>query len=204
MLCAGLTTYAALRKSGAKSGEWVVIVGAGGGLGHIACQLSARGFAHRVIGIDDGSKEKLVLDSGAEHFIDITEFSSGDAALVAEVKRLTSGLGAHAAIVCTSSNSAYAQALRLLRFNGTLVCVGAPEGKPVPIASAMPGLLITRLLSVVAVAVGNRVDAQAVLDFAARGVVKAEVRVEKMERLTEVFREMAEGKLKGRVVLDLS
>ena len=43
MLCAGVTVYSALRKSGAKSGDWVAIMGAGGGLGHIACQIAARG-----------------------------------------------------------------------------------------------------------------------------------------------------------------
>ena len=42
LLCAGVTVYSALRKSGAKSGDWVAIQGAGGGLGHLACQIAAR------------------------------------------------------------------------------------------------------------------------------------------------------------------
>jgi alcohol dehydrogenase, propanol-preferring len=203
MLCAGVTTYGALRKSGAKSGQWVVIAGAGGGLGHIATQLSAKGFAHRVIGIDAGAKEKLVLGSGAEHFLDIGRFQD-DNAIIAEVKKLTGGLGAHAAIVCTSSNRAYSQALNFLRFNGTLVCVGIPEGGQTPIATADPFNLIVDQKSIVAVAVGNREEANEVLDFAARGVIKADVRVEPMEKLTDVFKEMEKGQLHGRVVLDLS
>jgi len=126
MLCAGVTTYAALRKSKAKSGEWVVISGAGGGLGHIACQLASRGMAMRVIGIDAPSKMSVVMDCGAEHFIDVT--AHDDKSIAEEVIKLTGGLGANAVIVCTASNKAYAQALDFLRFDGTLVCVGMPEG----------------------------------------------------------------------------
>lgn len=101
-----------------------MISGAGGGLGHIAVQLSSRGMAHRVIGIDDGSKRKLVMDCGALHFIDVKEHN--DESIAAEVVKLTGGLGASAVIVCTSNNRAYGQAIDFLRFGGTLVCVGMP------------------------------------------------------------------------------
>ena len=89
-------------------------------------------MALRIIGIDHGSKESLVKECGAEHFLDITKFD--DKTLPEEVKKLTGGLGASAVIVCTASNRAYAQALDLLRFGGTLVCVGMPEGDSQPIA----------------------------------------------------------------------
>ncbi len=124
MLCAGITTYAALRKSAAKPGQWVVISGAGGGLGHIAVQLSSRGMGHRVIGIDDGSKEQIVMDSGAEHFIDMKQHS--DESITKELFALTGGQGASAVIVCPASNRAYTQGVEFLRFGGTLVCVGIP------------------------------------------------------------------------------
>lgn len=52
-------------------------------------------------------------------------------------------------------------------------------------------------------AVGNQREALEVLDMAARGIVKTKLRVEPMEKLTEVFKEMSEGKMQGRVVLDL-
>lgn len=99
MLCAGVTTYAALRKSKAKSGDWVVIAGAGGGLGHIACQLASRGMAMRVIGIDAPAKKSVVMDCGAEHFVDVT--AHDDKSIAEEVLKLTGGLGASAVIVCT-------------------------------------------------------------------------------------------------------
>lgn len=206
MLCAGVTVYSALKRSNARPGQWVVISGAGGGLGHIAVQLASKGMGLRVIGIDHGSKAELVTSSGAEHFVDITQFPRDDkgAALKKHVHALADGLGAHAAVVCTAANAAYAQALPLLRFNGTLVCVGIPENEPQPIASADPGSFINQHLTVTGSAVGNRIEAKETLQFLARGIIKAHYRVEKMDKLTDVFKEMGEGKLQGRVVLDLS
>ncbi|PKX90808.1 zinc-dependent alcohol dehydrogenase [Aspergillus novofumigatus IBT 16806] len=206
MLCAGVTVYAALKRSHVQPGQWVVISGAGGGLGHLAVQLASRGMGLRVVGIDHGSKEELVKTSGADHFVDITKFPSDDngAAIVAHVQSLTDGLGAHAALVCNASNAAYAQALLMLRFNGTLVCVGVPEHTPLPIATATPGIMVLKHYTITGSAVGNRTDAIETLEFAARGVLKAHVRTEKLENLTSVFQEMGEGKLQGRVVLDLS
>ncbi|KAI1946088.1 hypothetical protein LOZ57_003839 [Ophidiomyces ophidiicola] len=206
MLCAGVTVYSALKRSRARPGNWVVVSGAGGGLGHIAVQLGARGLGFRMIGIDHGSKKDLVLESGAEHFLDITEFPSDDGgkAIGEKIASLTGGMGAHAAIVCTASNAAYAQAVKFLRANGVLVCVGLPEHDPVPIATAFPAALIFKQLSIVGSAVGNRQEAIETMDFAARGIIKTHFRVEKMEKLTEVFEEMEKGQLQGRVVLDLS
>ncbi|BAE55236.1 hypothetical protein AFCA_002121 [Aspergillus flavus] len=206
MLCAGLTVYAALKRSNARPGQWVVISGAGGGLGHIAVQLASKGMGLRVIGVDHGSKEELVKESGAEHFIDLTKFPMDDngKAISDHVKSLAGGLGAHAVIVCTSSNAAYAQSVQFLRFNGTMVCVGLPENNPQPIASALPVTLIGKHCYITGSAVGNRREAIEVLDFAARGIVKTHFRTEKMDKLTDVFEEMREGKLQGRVVLDLS
>ncbi|KAK2868089.1 hypothetical protein FQN49_003175 [Arthroderma sp. PD_2] len=207
MLCAGITVHAALKRSSALPGQWVIISGSGGGLGHLATQLSSRGFGHRVIGIDHGSKEGITLDSGAEHFIDITQYTPDDKGtedMIEKVNSLTEGLGAHAAIICSASNAAYAQALSMLRTNGTLVCVGIPEDEKQPIASCSPSLMITRSLTVVGSVVGNEKDAVEVLDFAARGIIKCHFRVEKMDKLTEVFEEMGRGSIQGRVVLDLS
>lgn len=200
MLCGGVTVYAALRKSGAQSGQWVVIPGAGGGLGHLAVQTAARGMGMRVIGIDHSSKKQLATDSGAEVFLAFD--TSKD--LVQEVKDATGGLGAKAVIVVTASNAAYASAIQMLRFGGALVCVGIPEGDPVPISGAQAGLMILGEKKIFGSAVGNRKDAIECLDLAARGIVKMHYRTEKMDKLDSVFDEMHHGKLMGRVVLDLS
>ncbi|KAF2237153.1 alcohol dehydrogenase-like protein [Viridothelium virens] len=201
MLCAGITVFSALNRCDTRPGQWVVISGAGGGLGHIACQLGSRGMAFRIIGVDHGSKEGLVRESGAEEFIDVTKFD--DKTIAEEVKRLTGGKGATAAISCTSSNRAYSQALSMLTEGGTLVCAGVPEGTPQEISGAFPSNMIGRCLTIRGVSMGNKKDAIEIMDFAARRVVKPHCQVEKMENLTAVFKEMSEGKLMGRVVLDL-
>ncbi|KAI7972925.1 hypothetical protein EIK77_000812 [Talaromyces pinophilus] len=206
MLCAGVTVYAALKRSRAQPGDFVVISGAGGGLGHLATSIGSRGLGLRIIGVDHGSKEALVKENGAEAFVDITRFPRDDdgAAIAEHVKGLTGGHGAHAVIVCTASNGAYAQAVPMLRFNGSLVCVGIPEGDLVPIATASPAPMIFRQLSIQGSAVGNRRDALEVLDLVARGIIKPHVRTEKMEKLKEVFEDMDKGLISGRVVIDLA
>lgn len=187
LLCAGVTVYSALRKSNTLSGNWVVVLGAGGGLGHLACQYASKGMGLRVIGVDSKEKEKLALDSGCEHFIGL----GGDKSTADQVKALTGGLGAHAVLVMTAANRAYAEACNMLRFGGTCVCVGIPEGKPEPIGSALPQFLIAKELKVVGVAVGSRRDAIETLDFAARNLVKVHYRVETMDKLADVSRSVS-------------
>ncbi|KAK2597848.1 hypothetical protein N8I77_012607 [Diaporthe amygdali] len=199
MLCAGVTVYSALRKSNTQSGEWVVLLGAGGGLGHLAAQVASRGMGLRVIGIDSGSKKDIVIESGAEHFIDFA--ASKDVAK--EVMDLTGGLGAHAVVVLTAANGAYSMGMDLLRFGGTMVCIGIPEGEMKAISTAYPQILIAKAQKIVGVAVGNRKEAIETLDLAARGIIKTHFRTEKMDKLTEVFEQMHKGELNGRVVLDL-
>jgi len=200
LLCAGVTVYAALRKTNAESGSFVVIMGAGGGLGHLAVQYSARAIGHRVIGIDHSSKKDLVLESGAEHFIPV----DGTSSIAEAVQQLTGGHGAHAVVVCTAHQGAYDDSVNLLRFGGRVVCVGIPEGDMKPIGSANAGIMVAKALQIVGSAVGTRKEAIEAVEFAARGIVKTHYRVEKLDKLTEVFKEMDAQKLKGRVVIDLS
>jgi propanol-preferring alcohol dehydrogenase len=102
-------------------------------LGHIACQIASRGMGMRVIGIDSASKRDLVLDSGAELFIDHLQGQEDE-----KVKAATDGLGAQAVLVLTAANLAYASGMSMLRFGGSLVCVGVPDGALEPIATAFP------------------------------------------------------------------
>jgi propanol-preferring alcohol dehydrogenase len=199
MLCAGITTYAALKRSNARGGSWVVIMGAGGGLGHIAIQLAKGAFAHRVIGVDMSSKRDFVLSTGAEAFVAVDESKN----IPEDIKKLTGGLGAHSVLVMTASDAAYADSLNMLRFGGTLVCVGIPEGDRKPIQSANAQLITTTALKIVGIAVGNRQEAIECLEFASRGIVKTAVSIRGMDELTQVFEEMHDRKLQGRVVLQL-
>lgn len=198
MLCAGLTSYSALLKSGASPGDFVIVSGAGGGLGHIAIQIGARGMGFKMIGIDDSSKRSLVLEEcGASHFLSMRDFT--DTSLTQEIMKITNGQGAKAVIVCAGSNKAYAQALPMVGFGGTVVCVGIPEGEPVGIEGATPSALFAMQKRIVGSSVGSQREAIEVLGLASKGVVRTVCRVERMERLQSVFEEMGKGAAVGRV-----
>lgn len=125
----------------------------------------------RMIGIDAGEKEKLAKDCGAEVFLDVSKYSrdaEGNKKLAEDVKQATGGAGAAAVVVCTSSNAAYAQGLSFLKFYGTLVCVGVPEGDPQVIGGADPATMLASSLRIVGSAVGNRKDAIETLEMARR------------------------------------
>lgn len=75
ILCGGLTVYTALKRSGVRPGQWVVLPGGGGGLGHMAVQY-AKAMGMKVIAIDAGdAKKELCERLGAELFIDFTKVS---------------------------------------------------------------------------------------------------------------------------------
>ncbi|KAL3471361.1 hypothetical protein BJX99DRAFT_263381 [Aspergillus californicus] len=192
-----------------------------GGLGHLALQMGARGMGFRMIvscqlrdpdmntdedkALDFGDKADFAAECGAEAYIDLSKYESESQPLAAEVKKRTpNGLGAAAVLVCTAANEAYAQALSLLRFNGMLICIGVPEGKPVPIATAFPATLIAQELQIVGSVVGNRADATETMQMAARGLVKTRVAIQPMDSLMDVFQKMNSRTLTGRVVLDLT
>lgn len=92
----------------------------------------------------------------------------------------------------------------MLSFGGTLVCVGMPEGSPLPIGNSFPSAMVAGMYKIVGSAVGNRGEAAEVLEMATRGIVKFPVRQVGMSSLQSVFEEMGEGKVAGRVVIDLT
>lgn len=125
VLCAGITVYKGLKESGVKPGQWVAIVGAGGGLGSLACQY-AKAMGCRVIGIDTGDeKKKMVTELGAETFVDFASSKN----LVADVQKATpDGLGPHAVILVAVNEKPFQQAAEYVRARGTVICIGLPAG----------------------------------------------------------------------------
>jgi propanol-preferring alcohol dehydrogenase len=161
--------------------------------------MGSRAMGYRIIAIDHPSKKDLCLSSGAEHFISHTDTPD----LAAAVNALTDGLGAQAVLVLTAANPAYASGMQVLKFGGTLVCVGLPEGALTPIATAFPQVMIAKEQRIVGSAVGNRREAIETLDLAARGIIKTHFTTCKMDELTKTFEAMDKGQIQGRVVLDL-
>ncbi|KAH7014167.1 alcohol dehydrogenase [Microdochium trichocladiopsis] len=205
LMCGGITVYTALKRAEVKHGQWVVVLGAGGGLGHLAIQYAVA-LGTRVVALDVGAKEEFCLGLGARAFVDFTKFAGeedGGEQLAARVKELTGGAGAKVVLACSSSNKSYAQAVGLLGFRGTLVCIGVPEGGPEPIGGANAGDMITRELKIFALKSGNRADAKECLDIATAAGIKTRYELRPIDSLTQVFKDMEEGKINGRVVLDL-
>ncbi len=115
IMCGGVTAYVGCKRSAVKPGQWVVISGAGGGLGHLAVQY-AKAMGMRVIAIDGGEdKAKLCKSLGAEVFIDFQTCKDP----VAEVKKITT-YGAHGVIVTAATKGGYATAPYMLRPGGTV------------------------------------------------------------------------------------
>lgn len=106
LLCAGVTVYKAIKVANLKPGQTLAISGAGGGLGHLACQY-ARAAGLKVIAIDTGDEKKKLCDSyGVSAFVDF----AAEKDLVAAVKAASEdGLGPHAAVVAASGAKAYEQ-----------------------------------------------------------------------------------------------
>ncbi|GMF21187.1 unnamed protein product [Phytophthora lilii] len=187
ILCAGMTVYKALKQIGGSPGEYVVIPGAGGGLGHLACQY-ARAMGYKVVAIDTGDdKRKLIESYGIKDFID---FKEGN--VIEQVRAATGGRGGHATIVVADSTAAYKDALMLLRPRGTLVAVGVPTGAAI---IAPVGLIIPFEFRIVGSYVASRQDAIEALDLVAEGRIKSTYTVEPLMNLPDVFKRMSAGQL---------
>jgi propanol-preferring alcohol dehydrogenase len=132
LMCGGVSVYAALRRANTRPGNWVLVSGAGGGLGHLAIQY-AKALGARVLGIDVGSKEALAREVGADAFVNFTSYTT-DEDLAEKVHELTQG-GAQVVLMCSSNSMAYSQAALWLAFRGTIVGLGVPETGDVKIVS---------------------------------------------------------------------
>ena len=119
LLCAGITTYNALRQSGARGGDLVAILGVGG-LGHLGIQFAAK-LGFRTVAIARGTeKEALARELGATEYIDCTAGDPGEA---------LQALGGAKVILSTiSSGEANTAVLGGLGLRGELIVVGASAG----------------------------------------------------------------------------
>ncbi|RAL12887.1 uncharacterized protein BO97DRAFT_470025 [Aspergillus homomorphus CBS 101889] len=188
LLCAGLTMYGALNKLDkyCDKGDWVVIMGAGGGLGHLGIQVGKE-MGYRVIAVDSESKRDICMRSGAEAFVDFPR------------QPLTDGIGAHAVIVVVGLKKACEQSVNFLRPVGTLVCVGLP--RPDYHLRVSPLMCVDRGYRIVGSAVGTGEEMQALLKLAADGKLSTHVRVSGFEQINEVAGLLERFEVEGRAVL---
>ncbi|KAI2825025.1 hypothetical protein CBS147343_9883 [Aspergillus niger] len=195
LLCAGLTMYGALSKIEKlyEKGDWVVIMGAGGGLGHLGLQIGKE-MGYKMIAVDSPSKKDICLASGASAFFDFKDDN-----LITNIQSLTDGVGAHASLIVVGSEKAYEQGVALLRPLGTLVCVGFPRPDfHVPVA---PQHCVDSGLRIIGSAVGTETEMQALLEMARAGKVSTHYEVFDLEEINDVVERMRRYAVSGRAVL---
>jgi propanol-preferring alcohol dehydrogenase len=190
ILCAGVTTYKAIKETETKAGQWLAISGVGG-LGHLAVQY-AKAMGLHVVALDV-TEDKLALarSLGAEVTVNA---KASDAAQ--QVVKHTGG-GAHGVVVTAVSPAGFAQALQIVRRKGTVSLVGLPPGEfQTPIFD-----VVLKRITIRGSIVGTRQDLAEAIEFAAEGKVHAHVHRAALEEVNRVLADLRAGKVDGRIVL---
>jgi D-arabinose 1-dehydrogenase-like Zn-dependent alcohol dehydrogenase len=187
LMCAGITTFNALRNSGARPGEVVAVLGLGG-LGHLGVQFAAK-LGFRTVAIARGQdKVPLARQLGAHHYIDN---ATEDPA--AALQRLG---GAKAILATATSPEAMNSVQGGLAVNGALLVIGA-----VPTLAIDALLLLRGRRSIKGWYSGTAIDSQETLAFSALAGVRPMVEVYPLERAAEGYERMLSGAARFRVVL---
>jgi D-arabinose 1-dehydrogenase-like Zn-dependent alcohol dehydrogenase len=191
LLCAGITTFNALRHSGAGPGDLVAVQGVGG-LGHLGIQFANK-FGYRVAAISRGKENAaLARKLGAHHYIDSQASNPA-----AELEKL----GGARVILCTAPSGKSMTALvDGLGIDGRMVVVGA---SPEPI-EVSPLQLIGGRHSLAGWASGTAADSEDTLRFSVLAGVRPMIEKYPLERAAEAFDRMMSGKAEYRVVLTMT
>jgi alcohol dehydrogenase/propanol-preferring alcohol dehydrogenase len=188
LLCAGITTFNALRNSGARAGDVVAILGIGG-LGHLGVQFAAR-MGFETVAIARGKdKEELARKLGAHHYIDSSTQNVAEA--------LTALGGAKVILATVTSGKAMSAAVGGLGLNGKLIMVGiSEEPVEVPVAQFIMGRH-----SVQGWPSGTSADSQDTLVFSALSGIKPMIEEFPLARAADAYDRMMSGAARFRVVL---
>ena len=187
LMCAGITTYNALRNSGARPGDLVAVLGLGG-LGHLGVQYAVK-MGFRTVAIARGQdKAPLARKLGAHRYLDS---QAQDPA--AELLKL----GGAKAIIATVTNGDAMSALQGgLGLNGTLMVIGAVQSMTIS-----PLLLLSGRRSVKGWYSGTAADSQDTLAFSVLTGVRSMNEVFPLDKVAEAYERMLSGKARFRVVL---
>jgi len=190
LYCAALTSYRALKISGARVGDTVAVWGVGG-LGHYAVQI-ARAAGTRVIAVDIAPAK---LDLARRLGADVTMNASTD-----KPKEIFRALGgAHVVLNLAPTPETIAQGFEALRRGGTLVLVGLPAGSfTLPILGS-----VAKGIRVLTSAVGSRQDLREVLALAAAGKIKTVAESIRLDEINAAFDRMRAGTISGRLVVEM-
>jgi len=190
LMCAGITTYNALRTSGAKSGDLVAVQGIGG-LGHLAVQFAAKSGYHTVAISRGKDKEAFAKELGAHEYIDD---ANGDAA-----QQLQKMGGAKVLLATAPNAKAISGLAGGLKYKGKLLIVAAPHDN----VEVSPLLLLMGSRSVAGHYSGYAKDSEDTLNFAVLTGVRPKVEVFPLAKVNEGYERMLSNKARFRVVLKM-
>lgn len=189
LLCAGITTYSPLRHWKVGPGQKVGIVGLGG-LGHMGVKFARAFGAHVVVFTTSPSKKADAIRLGAHEVI-----------VSSNPDEMKAHLGSFDFILdCVSAQHDLNAYLMMLKVDGNLTLVGAPE-HPLPVA-AFPLIMGRRSLS--GSMIGGIPETQEMLDFCGQHGITADIETIRMDQINEAYERMLKSDVKYRFVIDMA
>lgn len=188
LLCAGITTFNALRHSGAAPGDLVAVLGIGG-LGHLGVQFAAKMGCHTVAVARGNDKEPLARRLGAHHYID-----SATQNVAMELTKLG---GARVILATLTDAKSMSNAVGGLGVDGKLLVLGASM-QPIEVP---PLALISARRSITGWPSGTASDSEDTMDFSILSGIRPLIETFPLERAAEAYERMMSGKARFRVVL---
>ena len=188
LLCAGITTYSPLKRFGVRQGHKVGVVGLGG-LGHMAVKLAVSMGADVTVFSTSPSKEEDALRLGAHHFVVTRE--------AANLEPLANTFDF--ILDAVSADHDLNQYLNLLKRDGAMVLVGAPE-KPLDVAAFS---LIFKRRALSGSLIGGIRETQEMLDYCAQHNITSDVEVIPIQQIEEAYERTIKGDVRYRFVIDM-
>jgi alcohol dehydrogenase (NADP+) len=189
LLCAGITTYSPLCHWNVTKGKKVGVIGLGG-LGHMAVKLAHAFGAHVVLFTTSSRKKEDGLRLGADEVV-----------LSSDAVEMSKHAGSFDFILDTvSADHNLNDYLNLLKLDGTLTLVGAPEN-PLPVASFS---LIHGRRSLAGSLIGGIQETQEMLDFCGKHGITADVEIIPIQKINDAHERMLKGDVRYRFVIDMT
>ncbi|TDH24675.1 NAD(P)-dependent alcohol dehydrogenase [Segetibacter sp. 3557_3] len=189
LLCAGITTYSPLKHWNVGPGKKVGIVGIGG-LGHMGVKIA------KAMGA-----EVIVFTTSAGKFEDAKRLGADDVVLSKDREQMKRYAGKlHFVLDAVSAQHDINAYLNLLRVDGSLALVGAPED-PLPVAAFS---LIPGRKSFAGSMIGGLAETQEMLDFCGKHNIVADIEMINMQQINEAYDRLLKGDVKYRFVIDMA
>jgi len=197
LACAGCTIYRGVVLSGVKQGEWLAIVGSGGGLGHLGVQF-AKAMGLNVVGVDARDEGlDLTRKGGADVVVDAR---TGHEKVVQQVHAVTNGEGVNVTINVSDADKAMATSCAITKMHGTVIQIAQPDDVSIPFAE-----LIFRDIRVRGSVICSPEEGREMLRFVAEHGISVETNAfEGLGEIEKVVSLAHSGKMRGKgiVVVD--